>query len=100
MGTQTKSYPVIGDIIITTYSKASLTADMCDLYAIDGDTCGQSTINCDYTKYAKLAQPELQDGTCADQGYTVKGDETTKNYPVIGDITIAQYTKAASLMMV
>merc|ERR1712151_1229502 len=86
--TTTKSYPVIGDIVITEYTKpskavSSSVADTCSLYSVDGDTCGQSDLDCTY----------LKDGTCASQGYTVKGSTTTKSYPVVGDIVITQYTK-------
>merc|ERR1711976_857218 len=90
-----KSYPVIGDIVITTYDKATLaaSADTCSLYAVDGDTCGQSDLNCDYVKYAKAAQKELQDGTCAAQGFSVKTGTQTKTFPVIGDIIITTYSK-------
>merc|ERR1712019_116463 len=96
--TTTKSYPVIGDIVITQYTKpsdqvSSSAADTCSLYAIDGDTCGQSDLDCNYVKYAKLAEKSLKDGTCASQGYTVKGSTETKKYPVIGDIVITKYTK-------
>jgi len=70
-------------------------ADTCSLYAIDGDTCGQSDLNCDYVKYAKAAEKSLQDGTCAAQGFTLKGDTETKSYPVIGDIVITKFTKPA-----
>jgi hypothetical protein len=92
--TQTKSYPVIGDIVITKYAKPSLAVqDTCSLYAVDGDTCGQSDLNCDYVKYAKAAEKSLQDGTCAAQGFTVKGDTETKSYPIIGDIVITKYSK-------
>merc|ERR1712151_735092 len=98
MGTTTKKYPVIGDIVITQYTKpskelSSSATDTCSLYAIDGDTCGQSDLDCKYVKYAKAAEKSLKDGTCASQGYTVKGSTTTKKYPVIGDIVITQYTK-------
>merc|ERR1712087_289001 len=96
--TTTKSYPVIGDIVITQYTKPSekpseQATDTCSLYAIDGATCGQSDLDCKYVKYAKLAEKSLKDGTCASQGYTVKGSTETKKYPVIGDITITHYTK-------
>merc|ERR1712139_396022 len=92
---ETRSYPVIGDIVITKYTKPSAftVSDTCSLYAIDGDTCGQSDLDCAYTKYAKAAEKSLKDGTCADQGYTVKGDSETKHYPVVGDIVITKYTK-------
>merc|ERR1712193_343712 len=79
-------------IIITKYTKPSL-RDTCSLYAIDDATCGQSDLDCQYMKYAKAAEKSLKDGTCADQGYTVKGDTETKHYPVIGDIVITKYTK-------
>merc|ERR1712087_565194 len=96
--TTTRSYPVIGDIVITEYTKpsravSSSATDTCSLYSIDGDTCGQSDLDCTYVKYAKLAEKSLKDGTCASQGYSVKGSTTTKSYPVIGDIVITEYTK-------
>merc|ERR1739848_961238 len=85
-----------GGIIITEYTKPAMQVeDTCSLYAIKGDTCGQSDIDCKYVKYAKIAKKELQDGTCPSQGYTVKGSTTTKTYPVIGDIIITEYTKPA-----
>merc|ERR1712203_614967 len=103
--TTTKSYPVIGDIVITQYTKpsaqvSSSATDTCSLYAIEGDTCGQSDLDCNYVKYAKLAEKSLKDGTCASQGYTVKGSTTTKSYPVIGDIVITQYTKPSEELIV
>merc|ERR1712113_1366539 len=103
--TTTKSYPVVGDIVITQYTKpseqvSSLVTDTCSLYAIDGATCGQSDLDCNYVKYAKLAEKSLKDGTCASQGYTVKGSTTTKSYPVIGDIVITQFTKPSKELIV
>merc|ERR1712193_306773 len=92
-GTQTKSYPVIGDIVITTYSKGLAVADTCSLFEIADGSCGQSDLNCDYVKYAKAAEKGLADGTCADQGYTVQTGTQTKSYPVIGDIVITTYSK-------
>merc|ERR1711959_131514 len=75
-------------------TKKSLKADTCSLYEIADDECGQSDLNCDYVKYAKAAEKGLQDGTCADQGYTVQGEQQTRTYPVIGDIVITTYSKA------
>merc|ERR1712167_440625 len=92
-GTQTKTYPVIGDIVITTYSKGLSMGDTCSLYEIADDSCGQSDLNCDYVKYAKAAEKALQDGTCANQGYSVQTGTQTKTYPVIGDIVITTYSK-------
>lgn len=74
--------------------------DTCSLYSMSGDVCGQSDIDCKYTSYAKAAEKSLQDGTCASQGYTVKGTSTTKSYPIIGDITITQYTKPSEAAIV
>jgi hypothetical protein len=71
--------------------------DTCSLYSIDVATCGQSDLDCKYVKYAKLAESSLKDGTCASQGYTVKGDTETKSYPVIGNITITKYTKPSEV---
>merc|ERR1711904_175988 len=87
-----------GDQVICLDVDASLasdtvSADTCSLYSIDGDTCGQSDLNCDYVKYAKAAEKSLQDGTCADQGYTVQTGTQTKSYPVVGDIVITTYSK-------
>merc|ERR1711985_128559 len=75
-------------------------SETCSLFAIDGDTCGQSDLDCKYVKYAKAAEKSLQDGTCASQGYTVKGSTQTKTYPVIGDIVITQYTKPSRELIV
>jgi len=64
------------------------------LYQISGDTCGQSTLNANYVKYAKIFQSGLQDGTCASQGYTQETTTTSINVPVVGKISVAEYTKA------
>merc|ERR1712000_158444 len=99
-GTQTKTYPIIGDIVITTYDKAGVAvADTCSLYEIADDTCGQSDLDCQYVKYAKAAEKSLKDGTCADQGYTHKTGTQTKTYPIIGDIVIMTYAKAAMIVV-
>jgi len=73
---------------------AVVAADTCSLYEIAEGSCGQSDLDCAYTKYAKAAEKSLQDGTCGDQGYTVKTGTQTKTYPVIGDIVITTYTQA------
>jgi len=71
--------------------------DTCTLYQIsdDGAVCGESSLSCAFTGPAKLAEPGLKDGNCADQGYTVMQNTETKSYPVIGDITITEYGKAS-----
>merc|ERR1712139_142150 len=98
-GEQTISVPVIGDITATTYSKGAILAsgDTCHLYEISGDTCGQSDLDCSYTGPAKTFRKTLLDGTCAEQGYTVKTGEQTISVPVIGDITATTYSKGAIL---
>jgi len=71
-------------------------ADRCSLFYVQETevaTCGQSDIDCKFVKYAKLAQAGLKDGTCASQGYTVKGATSSATYPFIGEITISKYTK-------
>jgi hypothetical protein len=67
--------------------------DTCSLYAIEGDVCGQSDIDCKWVKEAKLAEKSLQDGACADHGYTVKGSTETKTYPIIGEVVVTKFTK-------
>merc|ERR1712125_262506 len=90
---QTKTYPIIGDIVITTYDQALTATDTCSLYEIADGSCGQSDLDCAYIKYAKAAEKGLADGTCADQGYTVQTGTQTKTYPIIGDIVITTYSK-------
>merc|ERR1711957_254807 len=102
--TTTKSYPIVGNIVITKYTKASEVVeealDTCSLYGIAGDACEQSDIDCKYTKYAKLAEKSLKDGTCASKGYTVKGSTTTKSYPFVGKIVITKYTTPSATILV
>merc|ERR1711865_1356697 len=66
-GTQTKTYPIIGDIVITTYDQGFKAMDTCSLWEIADGSCGQSDLSCAYVKYAKAAEKALADGTCADQ---------------------------------
>merc|ERR1711957_810866 len=95
-GSTTKSYPIIGDIVVTTFSKGLEVQDTCSLYEIakDAASCGQSDLDCRYTKYAKVAEKGLVDGTCASQGYSVQTGSTTKSYPIIGDIVVTTFSKA------
>ena len=83
------------DLKMTSCSGVNAPASTCTLYEVSGATCGQSELDCTYEQYAKKAEPGLKDGTCTDQGYTVKGTTTTKHYPIVGDITVTQYTKPA-----
>merc|ERR1712000_356353 len=86
-GTTTRTYPIIGDIVITMYDQEGLAvADTCSLSEIGDGQCGQSDLDCAYVKYAKAAEKDLKDGTCVDQGYTHVTGTTTRTYPIIGDI--------------
>merc|ERR1711862_420762 len=76
-------------------STLNSSADTCSLYQIADVSCGQSDLNCDYVKYAKAAEKGLQDGTCADQGYTHQTGTQTKTYPIIGEIVITTYDQGA-----
>jgi len=66
----------------------------CSLYKIDSDTCGESTLDCKYAKYAKLAEKGFKDGTCVSQGYTVLKATSTKKFPIA--VTFTEYAKPTS----
>merc|ERR1719274_136039 len=72
----------------------------CSLYEIADDTCNQSDIDCKYSPYARKFQKGLQDGTCAEHGYSVKSGTKTMHVPVIGDIVVTMYTKEAASLIV
>merc|ERR1711862_439358 len=79
--TQTTKTPV-GDIVITFYTQPSLESQGdCTVYSIGDGQCGESTLNCLYVGPAKLANPELKDGTCAAQGYTVATGKQRQRRP-------------------
>merc|ERR1711908_195988 len=96
--TQKQSTPV-GDITITFYTQAAQLESQkdCTVYSIGDGKCGESTLNCLYVGPAKLANKDLKDGTCADQGYTVATGETQKQSTPVGDIVVTFYSQAASL---
>ena len=68
-------------------------------YYESDDTCGQSDLDCQYVKYAKAAEKGLKDGTCADQGCPHETGTQTKTCPIIGDIVITTYDKAAMIVV-
>jgi hypothetical protein len=72
-----------------------LVADTCSVFQVKDSTCFQTAIDCHYIYKAKVFDKDLQDGYCVLQGYTAKGEETTKTVPVIGKLTITEYTKPA-----
>ena len=71
-GTKYIQVPVIGDIKISLYSKASLSAGATGvtLYKIEYGECGEATIDQEYEKYAEEFAG-LTEGNCSAQGYTV-----------------------------
>jgi hypothetical protein len=71
--------------------------ETCSLYEIQGDTCGQSDLDCSYTGPAKAFRKTLLDGACADHGYSVKTGEQTMSVPVIGDIKVTTFSQGAIL---
>jgi len=92
--------PVVGEITVTKYTKPSEVAvsESCSLFAIEDDVCGQSDLDCKYAPFAKKFKSELKDGTCASQGYTVKGSTQTMKVPVVGEITVTKYTKPSEIL--
>merc|ERR1739841_369179 len=53
--------------------------------------------DCSYIGPAKTFRKTLNDGTCAEHGFTVKTGEQTITVPVLGDITATTYSKGAML---
>jgi hypothetical protein len=62
------------------------------LHKIEAGVCGEATIDEKYTTYAEQ-YAGLEVGTCAEEGYAVKKGEQTITVPVVGQITIKEYTK-------
>ena len=106
-GTQTKSHPVIGDIVITAYNNKHWLSSPCALCSrsqiapADKPTLiaqdrrwrlRTTDLDWPYSMYAKAAEPALQDDKRADRGFTVTTGTQTKSRPVIGDIVITAYT--------
>jgi len=98
-GEKTITVPVLGSITATTYSKGAVleSGESCSLYEIKDDTCGQSDLDCKFTSPAKTFRKTLNDGTCAEHGFTVKTGENTIKVPFLGDITATTYSKGAVL---
>lgn len=69
--------------------------NMCTLYKIDGDECGQSTLDCKFSSPAKKFAG-LSDGDCASQGYTVAAGTQTLHVPFITTVTVSKFTKPTS----
>merc|ERR1712107_596814 len=80
-------------IAMLAWSVCCAFASDCSVYSIGDGKCGESTLNCLFVGPAKLAQPDLKDGTCAAQGYTVATGETQTTKTPVGDIVITFYTE-------
>merc|ERR1711871_1213892 len=65
----------------------------CTLYKIADGECGQSTLDCKYSK-AAVAFAGLKAGNCSAQGYTVSDGTQTLNVPVIGKVMVEKFKKA------
>merc|ERR1719502_213688 len=64
------------------------------LYKTSGSECGQATLDAKYATYAEKFAG-LKEGTCTSQGFTVSDGSQTMKVPVLGDITISKFKKAA-----
>jgi len=96
----TKTIPFVGTLTITEYTMPAVkqdgvVADTCSVFQVKDSTCFETAIDCKYVGKAMAFDKDLQQGVCSSQGYTVKGEETTKRVPVLGKLTITKYTKPA-----
>ena len=66
------------------------------LYKIVSGECGQADVPPNYAPYA-IEFAGLTKGTCSNEGYTHDDGSKTMDVPVIGEVTIALYSKASSL---
>ena len=71
-------------------------ASLCTLYKIDKAECGQATLDCKYSPYAERFTP-LQEGKCADVGYTAPDGKEALRVPVLGEITVEKFRKPTAL---
>ena len=62
------------------------------LYKVDGDECGQSTLDSKYKSYAEQFGG-LKVGECKDVGYTKSTGKQTVEVPVIGSVTVETFVK-------
>jgi len=76
-------------------SLTMLTADTVTLYKITDNLCGEATIDMKFEvpaeQFAGLAR-----GACKEQGYTQPAGSKGLTVPVLGDVKIALYRKAAA----
>merc|ERR550514_2582587 len=81
---------------VSLFKKALAAEDACSIYdtSVADGTCGEAQLDCQYVAPAKAFRKTLQDGHCADAGYSVAAGSQTITVPVVGDITIALFKKA------
>merc|ERR550514_1438199 len=81
---------------VSLFKKALAATDMCSIYdtTVADGTCGEAMLDCQYVAPAKAFRNTLQDGHCADAGYSVASGSQTITVPVVGDITISLFKKA------
>jgi len=70
-------------------------ADTCSVFQVKDSTCFETAIDCNYVEKAMKFDKDLVQGMCSSQGYTVKGEESTRTVPFVGKLTITEYTKPA-----
>ena len=93
-GTKTMSLPIVGDVTVSVYSKASLKGSDTLYRIIEGKECSEATIASQYDQYLeKFAHFAV--GTCSSQGYTHEDGTKTVDIPVVGDVTLSLYSKPA-----
>eukprot|EP00929_Paragymnodinium_shiwhaense_P040213 TRINITY_DN21003_c0_g1_i3.p1 TRINITY_DN21003_c0_g1~~TRINITY_DN21003_c0_g1_i3.p1 ORF type:complete len:327 (-),score=33.03 TRINITY_DN21003_c0_g1_i3:244-1173(-) len=71
--------------------------NICSMYAVEGEVCGESTLKCIWIKNAKRFEPSLEEGDCCTVGFTVpEGATETRSYPFIGDVTIQRFLRSGT----
>jgi len=102
-GTETKQVPVLGNLTIRKFKKASIErfADTTTVYTLEqvektGD-CGEVDIPTAAVGLAQGADKNLVVGHCADKSFTVADGAEVKQVPVLGNLTIRKFKKASAV---
>jgi len=102
-GTATKKVPVLGNITVRKYKKAGgeNLADTTTVYTLEGvaktGDCAELDLPSADVKPAQGVDKNLIVGHCADKGFSVADGTATKKVPVLGNITVRKYKKAANV---
>merc|ERR1712167_541948 len=87
-----------GNVTLTQYTKPAEIGitDDCQLYTLKNapSFCVLADMPCSFTGSAKARDPTYKDGTCASQGYNVKGQSKVMPFPK-GNVTLTEYTKSS-----